>query len=507
MKIRSMRLTNYRGFEDSGNLQFDRLNVLVGPNNAGKSSLIRALHLLQSGPYDPHRDVRIGASGASATLEVSELDHHVRVLGELPGHDGLIQITLPRAAALNIEMKVAPRGEERLPSPFPFPQQEPNHLIVPFLAKRKTAGYGSGGTLADALTVAPDLRTLPAKLQRLAQGEFPAGRRYRETCQAILGFVVTAILGDGLRAGVWIDETTSIALEDMGEGVPNIVGLLAELAVAKDKIFLIEEPESDIHPQALKALCDLIVQSAESNYFFVSTHSHIVLRHLGAAPGSTIHHVSAEKGTLPPLATAEPVSTDPAARVEILGELGYELYDFDLWDGWLLLEESSAERLIRDHLIPWFAPELRRVRTLSTQGNSQVEPSFADFNRLFRFTHLEARYRGRAWVVVDGDDEGREVVERLRENYGGAWDGPHFRCFSKPAFEYYYPRRFANQVDDALSKRGSDKRQAKRDLLDAVRAWISAEPELARDEFEESAAEVITLLRDIETTLFAKPNA
>ena len=40
----------------------------------------------------------------------------------------------------------------------------------------------------------------------------------------------------------------------MGEGVANIVGLLVDLCLAENKLFLIEEPENDIHPKALKGL-------------------------------------------------------------------------------------------------------------------------------------------------------------------------------------------------------------------------------------------------------------
>jgi hypothetical protein len=69
--------------------------------------------------------------------------------------------------------------------------------------------------------------------------------------------------------------------------------------------------------------------------------------------------------------TIKDLGTDPAARVAALSDLGYELYDFNLFDGWLILEESSAERIIRDYLIPWFVPRLTRVRTIAAGGASK----------------------------------------------------------------------------------------------------------------------------------------
>ena len=52
----------------------------------------------------------------------------------------------------------------------------------------------------------------------------------------------------------------------MGEGVTNILGLITDLCVAENNIFLIEEPENDIHPKALKALLDLIASKADANH-------------------------------------------------------------------------------------------------------------------------------------------------------------------------------------------------------------------------------------------------
>ncbi len=186
----------------------------------------------------------------------------------------------------------------------------------------------------------------------------------------------------------------------------------------------------------------------------------------------------------------------------MLRQLGYELYDFDLWEGWLILEESSAEVIIRDYLIPWFAPKLSRVRTIAAGGTSKAEPMFEDFRRLFLFTHLEQPYRGRAWVVVDGDDLGQDVVKKLQGKYRD-WPADHFRTWTEEDFESYYPSRYASQVK-TIAELPHDKKQGpKKALLDEVKAWCDSEPEVARGEFEASAAEVIAFLHEIENKLFA----
>ena len=45
-------------------------------------------------------------------------------------------------------------------------------------------------------------------------------------------------------------------------------------------------------------------------------------------------------------------------REDLLAHLGHELYDYGLYDGWLILEEASAETIIKDYLINWFVPAL-----------------------------------------------------------------------------------------------------------------------------------------------------
>ncbi len=131
----------------------------------------------------------------------------------------------------------------------------------------------------------------------------------------------------------------------MGDGVPNIVGLLADLALSRDKLFLLEELENDLHPTALKTLRDLVVESSEHNQFVVSTHSHIVARHLASTAGSHLYCVDSEPGQLPPITKVNEIASEPAARMKALRELSYELSDFELWDGWLIWRNHRPNEL------------------------------------------------------------------------------------------------------------------------------------------------------------------
>jgi hypothetical protein len=70
--------------------------------------------------------------------------------------------------------------------------------------------------------------------------------------------------------------------------------LIIYLATAKNKLFLIEELENDIHPEALKQLLELIIEKSDGNQFIITTHSNIVMKYLGACEETKILQVTME---------------------------------------------------------------------------------------------------------------------------------------------------------------------------------------------------------------------
>ena len=173
----------------------------------------------------------------------------------------------------------------------------------------------------------------------------------------------------------------------MGDGVAQMLALIADLLRAENKVFIVEELENDLHPHAIRALLDLAIESCRSrgNQFFISTHSNVVLRHIAAESDTKVFRTSLHLADdrIPDAEVTEVPNTADARR-ELLEELGYELFDAGLYKGYLLVEEASAEAVIRDYLIPTFVPELReKLRTVAAQGFDDAEIRFTNFARLF----------------------------------------------------------------------------------------------------------------------------
>lgn len=284
----------------------------------------------------------------------------------------------------------------------------------------------------------------------------------------------------------------------MGEGVSNILGLILDLCVAKDKLFLIEEPENDIHPKALKKLLNLIIEKSDTNQFVITTHSNIVLKHLGSCDESKIFKVDMEFEDRIPTSYVSEIENTPEARREVLEDLGYELFDFDVWDTWLILEESSAEVIIREFLIPHFVPGLKDVlKTCAAGSVSKVSARIEALHSLCLFLHLQKSFNDRIWVIVDGGDNEKKITDDLKNKYK-SWKEDRIVQFTEHDFEKYYPQQFQEQVSDILTKSDNDKRKAKKGLLDEVKKWYKENPDEAKEEFEKSAKEVIDILIGIE---------
>ena len=466
------------------------INVIVGPNNNGKTTLLNCISILQQPRLMDSNSRRIGADTDSIRIYVDKTE-----VAGLPQHANTFT-----ASTMLPELHV--QWTDGQSSSFGgILNQEPDNFIIPYCSNRKVAVYNERIELPYLKPVSGTLQNLYAKVDRICNPEYlPAYNEYIAACDEILGFRVSTISSDvGKKAAYIIRNDQNIHIDMMGEGIANLLGLIVDLCRAENKLFIIEEPESDIHPKALKKLLDLIIKKSESNQFVITTHSNIVLKHLGSQETTKVFNIEMELVDRVPTSIINLVDTPEKRRIA-LEELGYDLFDFELWTCWLFLEESSAERIIRDYLIPWFVPELKgKIRTFSARTISQVAPKFDDFNRLFVFLHLQEIYKNKAWVIVDGGEEELKILDELRLQYEAVgWKESNFKQFQEHDFEKYYPVQFQGQVKLAIEEANKNqKRERKKNLLTDLINYIKADEEKAKTEFQQSASEVIGFLTSI----------
>jgi hypothetical protein len=378
--------------------------------------------------------------------------------------------------------------------------QDPDNIFIPILSGRRQPYYREQASATNRYNISPQDSFLVSRIMPLTGSQIPEAIRFRKLCKDVLGINFDVFPAENMQQiGQQVSMRGTIPLEAMGAGLSGTLSLLLGLSTASEKLFIIEEPEDDLHPKALKDLLDAIVDASDRNQFLISTHSSIVLTRLGAIPNTRVIYVESDGNLLP--TSSYRALTERAERLEVLQDLGYSLADLDLGQGWLIFEESSAEFLVRQYLCPWFAPKLQKLRTVAARGTSRVEPLFESFREMFLYAHLEPVYRNRAWVIVDGDEAGTQLIAQLHRSFC-TWPHSHFRFWPKPAFEHYYPSEFDGRVQEVLATvNRREKKAAKAELLQEVIAWIADDEDRARQAFRESAAEVIAILQDIEAEL------
>ena len=502
MKITGIELSQIKSFDNVPMLDFSSsINVLIGPNNAGKSTILNSIFLLQRDGVLTANDITLGA--LTGIIGLYFTGGHAPTINENQQFEK-VQIDLKTRQRRIVTKNGSTLNIGRID------EKEPNNLIYPYLSKRKVVQFVDAINEQNANSVFGNFTNLYSKIDRLVTPQFqPGNSQYVNACKDILGFEISTLAkGNGKQAVLFIHNLEHIPLTAMGEGVANILGLITDLCVAEERIFLIEEPENDIHPKALKALLNLIISKSESNQFFISTHSNIVMKHLGAIPDSKIFRVINDKKDKKrpnlKLSTIQEVQNNPEERKKVLEDLGYDFFDYDLWKAWLFLEESSAEVLIRDYFIKWYTPKLKyQLRTFSAGSISKIQSKFDDFNRLFVFLHLEPTYKNKVWVYIDGGEKEAMIIKKMRDVYAkSGWNENNFNQFSEHDFEMFYPSRFQEGVQQAIGiSDKQEKRTAKRELLERVKDWIKGNEQIAKEEFKESAKEVILILKAINKEL------
>ncbi|MEO8174661.1 MAG: AAA family ATPase, partial [Sediminibacterium sp.] len=527
MYVRQLDLENIRSFEKATIELHPNINLLVGNNNSGKSTIIKALFALQNRHSLEFDDVRKGKEEGKVSMNLAEISGSDADLFAVNDNEknakpvgNTVNIILALSKRLGSEKShremfyIEKRGEEENMPESPnisdfylFPEDESKrNYIYPFFAKRKVNGYSRQlGGRENAFRISPDLSNLVTKIQHISNPSHPQSKKFMDTVRDILGFDIGIVPyhNSDNTPGIFVDGSLTIEAERMGEGVVNILGMIVLLLTQDDKLYLIEEPENDIHPKALKKLLNLIIEKSDSNQFVISTHSNIVVKYLGDPDKSKIFGLKWQPTNKfhqnIPTSQIECIGDSPEAKLSLLSDLGYDLLDFDLYSSYIIFEESSAERIVRDFLIPWFVPALHnKVRTIAALGVADLQTRVIDFARLFIFIHQTPVYRNKAWVFADGDNAGKKCITELRQKFKEDWKPDQFQNFTARNFEEYYPVPFSKKYETIKEIKNSDeKRAAKRNLLNELLDWAQTEPEKAKIKFKKSFSEVIGGLEKI----------
>jgi energy-coupling factor transporter ATP-binding protein EcfA2 len=351
MYIRSFEVNNYKSFLASSEVELaDGFNVIVGPNNVGKTALVEALSL--DFTTQPHRSLRTlpnpqsrvsGTSSVTVRFEIErgeliqlladELEQwHVQRPGELGAREFFDEFAA-RFMTEDVHRIEVTYGPDRIEAAamlglvFPIPGTPETASFNTFAFKvdpeRRGLEYVNHGTAGAASLLLPQLAPLLKKrIHRLvSQRTIPARSRIRSSSELLpdasnlasvlhvlrsnerrwdrFNDLVSTVLPEIRRIAITVPtdkdveirvwtvdpeterEDLAPSLNDSGTGIGQVLAIFYILVTAEyPTVIIIDEPQSFLHPGAIRKLFDVLKSQRESRYrhqYIVTTHSPTVI--------------------------------------------------------------------------------------------------------------------------------------------------------------------------------------------------------------------------------------
>lgn len=440
-------------FKSINNADFNLsgLNIFVGGNNSGKSSVIQAIHFaftlfqsLEISKKWPSRNQRSSTISPEELIYVPSLDPYSL------GKDGKLRESEEQAITLNFFFSDETHAALKIrkgritnvlvePTNVPYLRSlsglnEPFSIFSPGLAGvSKSEQYVSDGVLLRALSRGDANSFLRNILLRLHKAS--AWNSFVEDLSLLFPSIQFHIEFD-----LNVDEAISVEIEHGGVRVPldlagtgllQAIQILAYLNLFKPKIMLFDEPDSHLHPDNQRNLCSLFraISIERNTQVILTTHS----RHMIDSLADEANFIWMQNGCSRP-ATKED-------QIDLLVDLGALDVRERLADSSakfvFLTEDSALGPLKKVVMANGFAdgefviyaykgvtgihlldPLIRQIRDVS-QGIIVVHRD-RDYLEPDEVTRWEGQIRSlgaEPFVTADRDIEGYQIEDRFLQNY------------------------------------------------------------------------------------------
>ena len=383
MRLISLQVVGFQSFADTGNLSFSNgINLVVGQNNVGKSSLLRALR--PSLPDDRHRDstrylnyllpkpsvnMELNVSGAELynTIMQSNKDYWIRspalttsrevFFDELFSSEELLFRCTVEAGAGSFDTLTHPSHGHSFAdvgggsSTRIIGQAGSLHVIELEPPGRDTfieavhdlwkssmfffsaERYGIGRShFGHAERLEPNASNLPVLLLTLSGSRGTIFSRLVEHIREIFPTVGNISVGPDpsnhqfVEIRIWpteqmVQRELSFALDNSGTGVSQVLAILCAVMTADNTVIVIDEINSFLHPLAVKSLLRILQTDYSNHQYIISTHAPEVI----SFSNPTKVHLVRRSGYV---SRVEDVSLSSVANLrEIASHLGVSMSD------------------------------------------------------------------------------------------------------------------------------------------------------------------------------------
>lgn len=442
MRISRIRIENYKSFLDSGEIKFTPgFNAIVGQNNSGKTALIEALSLnLNNNPhkslttipfinqhpknlnysiwidinvplnelpmYFPNHRISFKGGNANQTNKMISsgfftarfsysnnnlnFDHYPSFGQGVSSGLITIEISEDSLTAITSENSYDPANDfgKRI-KPYIQPK------IFVFRAERFHVGQHRPGAIS---VLKSDARNLPQVLNFLQNRNPDQFNELIELVNSIFPFIKQITIpqtnsnGDEVKIFIWNLESSTqrddlaFPLQDSGTGIGQVLAILyVVLTSVHPQIILIDEPQSFLHPGAVRKLFNILQKNFSQHQYIISTHSPAAI---GAANPQNIVQIT--KNGMESMATN--IDLKEATQMEaLLSDVGARLSDVFGADNILWVEGPTEEKcfpeiinssLSENSLLGTVVLPVLDVGAFETKKKKQAEDTIQLYKRL-----------------------------------------------------------------------------------------------------------------------------
>jgi predicted ATP-dependent endonuclease of OLD family len=347
MIVEELRVLNYRSIRTQQTVPLRQGAVLVGPNNVGKSNLLRAVELFfnaaHTDAYDIETDLPYRTSGrtslrATFTLEDEDAylwEEYVSLhgfVGEQVAEEMKVQVYLEYSRAGNPSFKLFPnrKPERARQSEFSrrqqtFVQSVLGGFSVRYVPSAKDWDGFFKQFLVPALgevVEAAISEQLDGVREALSEISTSLGDRLKTTLEENLALELglapdlSSLLG---TVSIQLKDPTPTGLSGKGQGIQSAFLITAigwiserERQAGRVPVWLLEEPEAYTHPALARAVVQLVDEARSHGPVVFTTHS------LGLVPSNVSLVRGVERtpdGTVARTFSNHADATCPASRI------------------------------------------------------------------------------------------------------------------------------------------------------------------------------------------------
>ncbi len=452
MQLVSITVENYRSITSARKIKLSRMSILIGPNNEGKSNLLRALVAamnmltrlsrrfppgadftgkpLPVGPlgydsYDWERDFPIGLqnkypNGESVVilefkLSSMENDEFRSVIGS--NLNGNLPIRIAFGKHVKISVYKKGKGAKNLTAKSPqIAKFVAARLDFEYIRPHRTAASAEeiiGGMVEKELEKLEADPQFVAALKSIENIQEPVLMKLSEALKVTLAQFMKGIKSVTIQinsetryralrnAQIFVDDGSNTLLKHKGDGIQSLTALAImrhaseSSSVGKNLVVAVEEPESHLHPSAIHELHRVISDLSARHQVVVTTHCPLFV----------------DRGNISSNIIVKDNKARPASSVvEIRDVLGVRASDNLRHAELVLLVEGGDDIVAIDALMRDCSPKLRQYLNDGTlvidclNGGSNLSYKASLLRNMFCLYHC----------LLDDDQAGHLAFDRAK---------------------------------------------------------------------------------------------